>query len=163
MALPLIAGLNALARQALPLIRGGVTRKLSSRAISDTLKKTFGKSIGRNTLLKIIRAYKTIDSKNSQLKFLPKLSRPNPNRLPFALTKLKRKYAFVVEIKGLITGTETSIVQNLTITTNEILSRLTMENIALKIITDNAKRYKIIDVIAKLVSGLRAGPEGTLP
>ncbi len=162
MALPFAAILNALARQALPLIQGGVQRGLSSTAISDTLKTTFGKSIRRATLLNIIRRYKAVKTQGAQLKFLPRLSRPNPLRLPPALTKIRRKYSFVVRLLGNIEGTLERIEQMVTISTDKILTRAQMEDIAMSIVADNGDRYPIIDVEATLMSGVQAGPEGFL-
>ena len=156
------AGLNKLARQALPLIQGGVSKGLSSKSISDTLKTTFGKSIRRATLLNIIRRYKNIATRGAQLKFLPRLSRPNPLRLPPALTKLRRKYSFVVRLIGNIEGTFERIERMVTISSDTILTRAQMEDIALSIAADNGERYPIVDISATLMSGVQAGEQGTL-
>jgi len=155
--------LNKLAKQALPLIRGGVTKGLSSRAISTAIKATFGKSVRRSTLLSIIKQYKNIDTIGAQLKFLPRLSRPNPLRLPTALTKLRRKYSFVVRIRGHIEGTLERIEQMITISTDTILSRGEMEDIAESVIADDGDRYPIVDTTATLLSGIQAGGKGFLP
>ncbi len=163
MALVFAATLNKLARQALPLIRGGVSKGMSSKAISDTLKTTFGESIRRSTLLNIIRRYKNIDTVGAQLKFLPRLARPNPLRLPAAITTIRRKYSFIIRIVGNIEGTLERATQMVAVSTNEILTRIELETMGLKALLDNPEKYPIIDGIPTLISGVQAGDKGTLP
>ncbi len=149
-------------RTMLPLIQGGVSKGLSSRAISDTLKTTFGKSIRRSTLLALISGYKDIKTVGAQLKFLPRLSRPNPLRLPSAITTIRSKYSFIVRVIGNIEGTLERATQMVTVATNTLMTRLQLEVAALKALADNPEKYPIIDGVPTLLSGMQAGEEGTL-
>lgn len=162
MALPLIAGLNALARAALPIIRGGVARGLPSRAIQGAIRTAFGKGIRNQTLLDIIRAEKGIAQLGAQLKFLSKKAIPNPFRLPAAITKIRRRYSFVVQVVGFVIQTGETRLKNITVATDTLLSRETLEALAERALIDGDSDP--LDEITKstLISGVQAGEAGFL-
>lgn len=100
MAIPLAAALSATARAALPIIKAGVARGLSSRAIQDTIRAGLGRGIRRQTLFDLIRAEKAIDRAGAALRFVGLDKMPNVARLPRSITRLRRRYSFVVRVTG---------------------------------------------------------------
>ena len=154
--------LKGLSLVALPIIRGGVSRGLSSRAINALIKTAFGTGIRRQALLDIIRAEKGIERAGALLKFLPRNKLANPLRMPGALTRIRRQYSFVVRVVGQIAGTGEKIIQNITIATDTNLSRGILEDMAAATVDANQARYGFELESVMLISAIRAGKPGTL-
>lgn len=162
MPIPFLSTLNALARQAYPLIKAGVAQGLSSRAIDVVLKSAFGKSIRRSTLLEVMRRESGVERIASQLKFLRLDRLPNPLRLPPAITRLRRQYSFLVEVTGHLIDTGEIIKQHITIATDTLRTRQELQNLAINTIEGEKERYGIDIIGAQLISGKRAGDMGIL-
>jgi len=156
MALPLISSLSKTGRKALPLIEAGVSQGLPSRTISQMIKETFGKSIRRSTLLGVMRELGNIKTASETLKFMGKQSTPNPNRLPKALTTIRRKYSFVVKVQGYLTDTNESFTQRITIATDSLMTRAELEARAMAVIESSGEIYKMAVESALLERGVQA-------
>ena len=158
---PLLSTLSQRARNAFPIIRGGVARGLSSNSI-QTLLRGQGLGIRRTDLLSIIRAEKGIEVASSQLRFLNRNRTPDPRRLPDAIHKIRRAFSFEVRIKGFDFNTGSDVTQFVTVVLDDPLTRAEIENIGLSMVEEEAKRYgfSVTDVL--LVRGLKAGVEGTV-
>lgn len=161
MPLPFISTLGLAARAAYPIIKRGVREGLSSRALQTALRAS-GLGLRRQTLLDIMRAERGVERAASQLRFLSPTFRPNPARLPTAITKIRRQYSFTVEVRGTLMSTGETIVQNITIATDKLLRRQEMEAMATQVVEDNSDRYGVDIQQSVLVSGRRAGAAGTL-
>jgi hypothetical protein len=152
--------LSATARQAYPIIQRGVREGLSSRALDSLIREGLGSSIRRQTLLDIIRDVRNIFDVGAQLRFLNQESRPNPARLPEALTKIRREFSFTVEVRGIFGPTGLSTIQNVTITSDTLLTRREMEEAAIEAVEEGSDRYQLDIVSAIPIQGLRAGSSG---
>ena len=127
--------LSDLARQAYPIIQRGVREGLSSRALDEVIRNAFGESIRRQTLLDVMRFERNVEEAGSRLKFLGLDSYPNPDRLPEAVTALRREFSFVVEVRGTRAGLST--VQHVTVTSDSVLSRAQMQDLAIEAVETN--------------------------
>lgn len=162
MALPLTFSISAAARRALPIIERGVREGLSGTAINNIIREAYGTGIRRQTMFDIIREISGIERASQQLRFVNPTKRPNFNRLPTALTKIRRKYSFVVQITGELLSTGESIIQNITVSTDSLLTRGEIESQAEDVVLNNQPQYGIAVLGSLLVKGVRAGSAGTL-
>ena len=160
MTIPFLATLSARARQAYPIIQGGVAQGLSSRAITETLVAA-DRSIRRSTLLDIIRRVRDVETRGAQLRNLRLDRFPDPRRMPEALTQLKRAFSFRVELRGVEIDTGIPFTRHVNVALDRPLTRERMERIAEQFIEDEPERYGIDLTSVLLVSGMKAGPEGT--
>lgn len=160
--MPFIATLAPRIRALLPIIEGGVSRGISSRNINQAIKDATGKGIKRQTLLDVIRKISGVQAKHSQLKFLNARSIPNINRLPEALTKIRRRLSFRIAVRGLLIDTGEEMIQHVTLTMDNPLSRGAMETMAIDLVNDAKDRYGLEIQDSTLISGVRAGTFGTL-
>lgn len=161
MALPLAATISAAARRALPIIQRGVREGLSSRAINDVIKSAFGRGIRRQTLLDVMRAERGIVELAPQLKRLGRLKRPNINRLPLAVTRIRRRLSFIVQIRGFIADVGNEIIQQVTVSTDVNLTRQEIEDLAAGTIRTGQSGTMVEIEDVTLISGVRAGRPGT--
>lgn len=162
MPIPFLATLAPRIRALFPIIEAGVARGISSRNINAAIKDATGTGIKRQTLLDVMRKITGLAQKQSQLKFLTRGSVPNINRLPEALTKIRRKLSFRVLVKGFLIDTGEEIFQHVTLTMNAPLTRGRLEDMATELLDDRQERYGMEVLTATLVSGVRAGLAGTL-
>ena len=162
MALPILATVGKAARAAFPLIEGAVSRGLSATATNDLIRATMGQGIRRQTLLDIMRAVKGIESASSQLKFMNPNSLVNVARLAPAVTKMRHRYAFMVEVRGFLeTGERKSVFVNV-VTDNNALTRQDIEDIAVGVVESNLNEYEIEVEDAVIQKGWRAAGGGSL-
>lgn len=162
MATPILAGLSAIGRAALPIIRGGVSRGLSSRAINQLIKEAFGTGIRRQTLLDVMREVSGINRTATQLRNLGRFRLPNPARLPPAITRIRRNYSFVVRVTGRLIDTAELITQNITVSLDTVRTREEIERLAEQAVLDNQSTYGMEDISSLIISGVRSGRLGTL-
>jgi hypothetical protein len=159
--LPLLDTLSAIARQAFPFIVRGVREGLSSNAIGRLLSES-GFGIRRQTLLDLVRAQKGVQTAGAALRFLRQNAIPNPNRLPEALTTIRRAFSFTVEVRGRSLETDERVTQHVTVTTDRLLTRREIEELAGEAVERAGDRYGFEQEEAVLIGGLKAGPRGTL-
>ena len=101
MANPLFNTLPKSARQALPIIQGGVARGLSSRAITQSILEAGIKISRGRSVLPAMRALKQLEAQGQAVKFISGSNRINTRRLPPAVTDLKKAYRYRVRLEGL--------------------------------------------------------------
>tara|TARA_B100001059_G_scaffold20137_2_gene16358 strand:- start:1307 stop:1831 length:525 start_codon:yes stop_codon:yes gene_type:complete len=101
MANPLLALLPRSARQALPIIQGGVARGLSSRAITQSILEAGIKISRGRSVLPAMRAIKQLEQQGSNIQFVANRNRINVNRLPPAITYTKARYTYRVRMAGI--------------------------------------------------------------
>lgn len=161
MALPFLARQSARARRASPLVRRGVREGVSSRQIMGILQKA-GLGIRRQTLLDMMRLIEGEVAIGPVLSALGINRRPNPFRLPPAITKIRRAFSFTVRVRGLETDTGISSEQFIQVTTDTLLTRGEIEALAQQAIEADMNRYKLSVSDVLLIGGTRAGAPGTL-
>lgn len=149
-------------RRAFPIIQGGVRQGLSSRSIDRLIRDAFGVSIRRSTLLQLMNAEQGIEQSNPVLRNLRRAARPNPARLPPATTRLRRQYAFDVLVKGIQGNSGVKGEQWITISTDRLLDRATLEDMAARSVLENSESYDLDITSATLEYGRKAGPAGIL-
>lgn len=160
MAAPLIAGLTRAARLALPFIERGVREGLSSRAIERAIRDGGLSAPRRQVLLDTMRALKGVEDAGKALKFLRQDARPDPSRLPEALTTIRRQYSFTVEVRGTLISTGEDFVQHVTVTSDSLLTRAEMEEAAVEAVDQGQERYGIKVSSALPIKGIKAGKGG---
>lgn len=161
MAAPFLLGLSSRARRASPLIRRGVREGVSSRALTGILQRA-GLGIRRQTLLDIMRLMEGEAAIGPVLSALGLNRRPNPLRLPPALTKIRRAFSFTVRALGSDAATGVEREQFITVTSDTLLTRGEIEALAEQAIEDDLSRYKLTVSSFLLTGGLRAGEPGLL-
>lgn len=153
--------LSRAARTAYPAIQRGVREGLSSRRIDDALRKEFGSSIRRATLLDIMRREQSVVERSERLKFLGLDRRPSPASLAEALTKIRREYSFTVEVTGTMVSTGASLTQHITVTSDTLLTRREIEEAARDLVESDKDQYGVEVESVTITRGMRAGPAGT--
>ena len=161
MVAPFLLGLSSRARRASPIIRRGVREGVSSRALTGILQRA-GLGIRRQTLLDIMRLVEGEAAIGPVLSALGVNRRPNPLRLPPALTKIRRAFSFTVRVSGLDVDTGASSERFVTVTTDTLLTRGEIETLASQAIEADRGRYPLQEVEFLLTGGLRSGALGLL-
>lgn len=88
--------------------------------------------------------------------------RPNPLRLPPAITKIRRAFSFTVRVRGLEADTGASIDQFIQVTSDTLLTRGEIEALAEQAIESDLNRYNLSVSSSLLIGGVRAGAPGLL-
>ena len=161
MTVPFLATLNARARQAYPIIQRGVSQGLSANVLQTTLSAA-GLGIRRQTLLDTIRAIRGVEAAGTRLRNLRLDRVPDPRRMPEALTTLRRSFSFRVQLRGVEIDTGNPFTRHVTVALDSPRTRAEIERIAEQFVVDEPERYGIDLAEVLLVSGSKAGPEGTL-
>ena len=161
MVAPFLSGLSLRARRASPIIRRGVREGVSSRALTGILQRA-GLGIRRQTLLDIMRLAEGEAAIGPVLSALGVNRRPNPLRLPPALTKIRRAFSFTVRVSGLDVDTGASAERFVTVTTDTLLTRGEIETLASQAIEADRGRYALMEAEFLLTGGLRSGAPGLL-
>lgn len=158
---PLIFTLGKRARAAFPIIQRGVREGISANSI-QTILRASNMGIRRQTLLDIIRAERGVISAGKDLRNIRLGFVPDPRRLPEALTKMRRSFSFTVRITGTDVSTGEALIQNISVALDKPLTRSQIESIAVDFIEADFERYGLDITEVLLVSGVKAGPDGTL-
>ena len=146
---PLAETLSPRVRQLLPIIESGVTAGLSSRAINDALVEATGTGLRRQTLLDIIREIQGVDKFGETLKNVRLDRTPDPDRVPTALTRIRRNFGSTVRVSGFDLNTGESIDRYVQVTHDDPLTRGEIEDTALGFLEDDSEAYPfdITDVL----------------
>lgn len=158
---PLLETLSAAARFAFPFISRGVREGLSARAIGRSLRAQ-GVPINNADLFTLVRRESEIWTHGQNLRFLNLGSRPREAALPEALTTIRRKFSYVVELRGSSLSDGASVVRNVTVSTDRLLTRGEAEDIASMYAETGRKEYGMAVDRVLLTSVLKAGAAGTL-
>lgn len=159
MALSWLSSWTAGARAAYGGIIRGVREGLSARAIGSALRAG-GMSFSNNFLFSAVREVRNLSNAGALVAALGDNERPNPSRLPFALTETRRKYSFLVEVEGTNAQTGALTRQHVTVSTDRLLTRSEMEDAAIEAVESNPDRYGLEEVEATALFGMRASPGG---
>ena len=160
MSLPYLFTLSSRARIAYPIIQRGVRSGLSSRSIATELTSG-GIGIRRSDLLGIMRRERDIIKHGLNLRFLPLDRAPNPERLPEALTRLRRKYSYEISIRGTVSNVNLPYTPAVTVASSKLLTRRQAEALGLEAAIAGSDRYNIVIESVLLTNVLQAGPFGT--
>lgn len=158
---PLLSLLGAAARLAYPYLRGAVRAGISSRRVIRTLQ-TLGLGVRRQTVLNIMRADRSIMEFGRRLRFLRMDASPSVRRIPFALTKLSRRFSFLLDVSGFDVETQEAVIKRITISSSKTLPRGVLQNTAIEIVEGGKSRYGITTTGALLVEATQAGDEGLI-
>lgn len=161
MVAPFLLGLSPRARRASPIIKRGVREGVSSRALARVLQAS-GLGIRRQTLLDLMRLAGEEAAIGPVLSALGINRRPNPLRLPPAITKIRRAFSFTVRVRGADIDSGALIEQFVTVTTDTLLTRGQIEAQARLAIEADRGRYPFGITDSLLTGGLRAGAPGLL-
>ena len=88
--------------------------------------------------------------------------RPNPLRLPPALTKIRRAFSFTVRVRGVDVETGATSESFVTVTTDTLLTRGEIEALAAQAIEVDQQRYQLVVSDLLLTGGVRSGLAGVL-
>lgn len=154
------AGLNSAQRASLPSITAAVRAGASANEIQRAIAGTDA-AMRRTTLLDIVRAARAVTSEFADLRFLRRDRRPNPRRLPEALTTIRRDFSFTVR-GTLLAPDGSTFEQAVNVATDALLTRGEIEGVAAGDL--GSGRYgEVLEVMdIQLVGGVRAGPAGTV-
>lgn len=158
---PLLETLSAAARFAYPFISRGVREGLSANAIGRALTAQ-GAGIRRADLLTLYRRESEIWTHGQNLRYLNLTAKPNVGNLPEALTTIRRQYSYVVELRGRSLSDGSSVIRNVTVSTDKLLTRGEAEEIATLYAEEGRKEYGIDVDRVLLTSVLKAGAAGTI-
>ena len=161
MVAPFLLGLSLRARRASPIIKRGVREGVSSRQLASILQKS-GLGIRRQTLLDLMRLAGDEAAIGPVLSALGINRRPNPLRLPPAITKIRRAFSFTVRVRGLDTDTGIASERFVTVTTDTLLTRGEVEALASQAIETDRDRYNLRETEFLMTGGVRAGAPGLL-
>ena len=161
MALGWLSQWTAGARAAYSGVIRGVREGLSARSIGRALRAG-GMSFSDKFLFSAVKELRALSNAGAHVAMLAGNQRPNPEKLPFALTELRRRYSFLVEVQGVSGLTGGMLKQHVTISSNRLLTRSEMEEAAIEAVEGNAERYGMEDVEATALFGMRAQPGGIL-
>ncbi|HXK37160.1 MAG: hypothetical protein A2V70_19440 [Planctomycetes bacterium RBG_13_63_9] len=109
-----------------------------------------------------VRELRSLSNAGAHVATLADNARPDPGRLPFALTDLRRQYSFLVEVEGRSIKTGGILRQHVTVSTDRLLTREQMEDAAIEAVETDEDRYGLEDIEATAVFGMRAQPGRTL-
>lgn len=161
MARSFLDAFSPLTRALWPSIYSGVAGGLSARTLGSVIRRAGG-SISNEALFSLARKAREIVTYGQSLRFTRPGSIPDPFRLPTAATRTLREYAFTVEVRGTLLETGAGTKQHITISTNELMSRRELEELAAEIASSRTARYGVDVEESVLVSGVKAGTLGTL-
>ena len=150
----ILASLNPLQRSAWPHVVSGVAAGLSANRIGEALRLG-GLGINRGVLLELVRAAKGIEAAAVQLRNIRLDRRPDPSRLPEAAHSILRNYSFRVQVTGTDTATGQPIRRHITISTDTVLTRGQLEDLAAEIVESGNERYGVEVESTLLVGGVR--------
>jgi hypothetical protein len=122
--------LSSSAARALPFIESGVSRGLSTTQIQTELSAG-GIGVRRTDLLEAVRAVRGAELAADRLKSVRSDYRPDPSRLPQAVTRQLREYSFRVRVQGYNPETGNPESRYFNVSTNELMTREDIESVAL--------------------------------
>lgn len=122
--------LQGSAARALPFIEKMVAEGVSTRTMQSTLSAA-GIGVRRQDLLAAVRGVRGAEAAADRLKFIRSDFRPQPSMLPHAITKQLRDFSFRVRVEGVNTNTGLREIRTFNVSTNDLLTRDEIEEIAL--------------------------------
>lgn len=131
------------ARAAYPIIRRGHREGLSSRAIERRVRDA-GLTISRGrSILPIMRALDSLETQGRNVRFVPSQSVVNVNRLPPAITDIRKQYQYRIQVVSpelLASGEELFLHLG---TNNPTLTPTMIKDEMFSIMADDPEKYKL--------------------
>lgn len=155
MATGLLWRLPASARAAYPFILAGTRRGLSSRAIERSVREA-GLPISRTrSILPLMNAIRESEAAAANLKFVGLNRVINVNRLPEAITNIRREFSYQVAVTG-IDATGQRVNRFIQVTTdNARLTRGEIEDAARQAAQGEAESGNLAEVNVQIDNGVR--------
>ena len=147
--------------RALPFVDRGIAEGLSANAIGRALAAE-GLGVQRSVLLRYIREARGLEARSDYFRALRTDARPDPNRLPEALTKLRRNYSTRVKVRGYDSQTGQEVTRYFTVSSDLPLTKDEAIEDILAQIEEDDERYPLEVEEATALRQVRAGPRGTL-
>lgn len=149
--MPLLTGAAA---RALPFIEKLVGQGATTSRIQSTLSAA-GMGVRRQDLLAAVRGVRGAEAAADRLKFIRSDFRPQPSMLPHAVTRQLRDFSFRVRIEGVNTFNGLREIRTFNVSTNELLSRDEIEEVALGYSTDEESYTPFEPDSVNLISATR--------
>lgn len=160
MAGSVLDGLSKTARAAYPFISSGVRQGLSANAIGRSLADA-GLSIRRQALLDLVRLEKGATDYGKILRSLSRTARIDVGALPESITKIRRAYAYVLEVRGTTAGGGV-LTKHVTVSSDQPnLSASDLEAAAQEMGEGPNPSGGLTVTSVSIVRGMRAGAAGT--
>lgn len=155
-----VAALRPLQRAAIPSVQSAVRSGLGADRIFQALRGTTGE-ITRSAVRLIAAAERQSIANVADLRFLRLDRRPNPARLPIALTTIRRDFSFTVR-GSIVNPAGEAFEQAVTVSTDALLTRGEIESLAANDLASGRYGEALEVQNVQLVSGLRSGFEGSV-
>lgn len=156
-----VSSLPAALRRAWPIITGGVKQGLSANSIQGVLKAA-GMGVRRQTLLDGVRALRNGFAQQETLRILGDVIRPPLRMIPEALTRIRRRFSYLMEIQEEVESRiETRF---FTLSSDDVLNRNEAISEATDLLENDAFKYgREVRVVGATLTGIvKAGSLGTL-
>jgi hypothetical protein len=161
MAVPLLSRLSLSARKAYPFIVRAVRQGLSLERIGKAFRAE-GIALSNEVFRQLARAERSLQAASGELRFLRPGQRPSPTRLPEALTRILRRYAFFVEVMARDVSTGEQVLKNVTVSTSRLMTKRQIEVAAMEAVDMGLSTYGLEADTALLVGGMKSGEQGVL-
>ena len=158
---PFLSTFSKSARLFYPIAVKAVANNVSANQAIGAFLASGGR-IRRQSALQVMRAVAGVEEAGAQLQFLRLNFAPDPRRLPEALTELRRAFSFRVRISGTDISTGDPFERFVTVALDDVASRQDIEQMATSFVFQDRERYGIDLDNVQLMSGSKAGPQGTL-
>lgn len=132
--------LTPAARLALPYVSSMVESGLSANAIGRALTEA-GLGIRRTDLLELVRGLREVEITRPYVSSLRADFLPNPSRLAESVTTLLRSFSYTVQVEGTHLETGELFTKNITVSTDDLLTKEQAVNAALEIADTALDRY----------------------
>lgn len=157
-----LGGLSPQQRALIPQIRSMVSSGVSGNQIQRNLTAA-GSGLQRTAIQAIVREQRRAIGAavrefqpGGQLRFIRKDFRPDPSRLPAALTEIRREYSLTYEAIGIDTNTGQPTKRFITVSTDELLTRQEFDDAAADVFADDPESYGIAVTSLTVVEARRA-------
>lgn len=155
MATPFLYTFGRSALAAYPFILRGTRQGLSSRAIESAIRAS-GLPISRGrTILPIMRRLEQLEAAGRAIRFIPKSNTINVDRLPEAITRLRREFSYSVRVTGIDPSGRTTSRFVTVSTDNPGLTPGEIEQLAADAVGPDGGSGPMMQVQATLQSGVR--------
>lgn len=159
MAIPLLYRLGLSARRAYPAIVGGIRKGLSRDAIGSAVRQA-GIKISNESLGAIMREERAAIAHGNNLRNVNFNSRINTSRLPFAVSHLRERFSYVVNVRG-FDANGNFIDRHTTVTTNNPnRTRAEIEDAARNAVSLDGQSDTLNDVEVIIDEGRQRLPRG---
>lgn len=155
MAFPFLETASKSVRTFFPFAKRAVLEGISANRAIEAFRLA-GNAIRRTDALELIRQIRGVERIGSALKNLRLSNRPDPNRLPEALTKTRRRFGFTVKVTVYSPAEDTTFDRWITVATDKLLTREEIEDFASEMASDESYGRELEAQSSQLYSGYKA-------